>query len=97
MSWSVLRSESLQVYTKLLTVMKQKCEAKMAELKHKDSDFEPSALLVDNSNAEITAGRCELPCLLNHCSARLIIILHVQSSRAQRSHSRALTRNRSSA
>lgn len=58
------------MYTKFLTVVKQSCEAKMAELHKPDTVFEPSALLVDNSDAEISAGKYALD-LDSQCSFAL--------------------------
>lgn len=61
-TWAILRSETLDMYAKLLTILKERCERKMAELGKDSEEFSPSCLLVDNSDAEIGAGKCVFCC-----------------------------------
>jgi hypothetical protein len=54
--WSLIRSESTAVYQKILGDLKAACNSLLPE----GSSFAPSCILVDNSDAEISAARCAM-------------------------------------
>jgi hypothetical protein len=54
--WSLIWSESTAVYQKILRDLKAACNSSLPE----GSSFAPSCILVDNSDAEISAARCAM-------------------------------------
>jgi hypothetical protein len=57
--WALVRHETAQVYSTILGDLKDACDG-ILQLQHKEC-LRPSCVLVDNSNAEISAARCAPP------------------------------------
>lgn len=51
--WAILRSETSELYTRMLKLVKQAVEERVSN----GAVWQPSCCLVDNSNAEISAVR----------------------------------------